>query len=199
MRAFKALMAGAVVGALSAVMTVSAFAATAEYADGKVAVSGLDTSATGQMTVLVVPAECWENDVIVDGSITNDNIYYIDQQANTDAADAWASLGIKGGELEEGDYYVLVGGDNVDSITAIKFTVGEDAQIKFCDVNGDGTVDINDVTRLLRHTSNVEALTYTADELLRICNCNGDAGVDINDVTRLLRHTSNVEKIEGVE
>lgn len=190
-------MAGAVVGALSAVMTVSAFAATAEYADGKVAVSGLDTSATGQMTVLVVPESCWDADLNKVGSIDKDSIYYIDQQANSDAATAWASLGVKGGELADGDYYVLVGGDNVASITAIKFTVGGGTVVAWCDVNRDESVNTADATQLLRYLATLDAWpeVYSSDEdeKLRVCDINKDESVNTADATQLLRYLATLD------
>ena len=52
------------------------------------------------------------------------------------------------------------------------------------DVNGDGSVDINDVTRLIEVVlgSNVEYVVPAAD-----CNVTtGDGSVDINDVTALI-------------
>ena len=57
------------------------------------------------------------------------------------------------------------------------------------DVNGDGAVDIKDVTALLRHVAEVEALSPDAAAL---GNVNGDSSVDVKDVTKLLRYVSEI-------
>lgn len=182
----KALMACAAVGALSAVMATSAFAAT--YSDGKVSATTDLSGYTGQMTVLVLA-----KGADADG-ITSDEILYIDQVEA--GADIFQNMGVKGGTLANGDYVVKIGGDNVEEIIVEEFKVGG---YKFADVNADNAVDADDVTRLLRHTTNAEPLKYTAEELLARCDVTRDSAVDADDVTRLLRHTTNAEPLKGVE
>ena len=69
------------------------------------------------------------------------------------------STAIENGKLKAGTYTVLVGSDAEDAgILSGTLTVTADGTYKFADVNADDTVDANDVTRLLRHTTGAESL-----------------------------------------
>ena len=52
------------------------------------------------------------------------------------------------------------------------------------DVNGDGTVNINDATDIQRHLAELKTLT---DSELAAADTNGDGKVNINDATHLQR------------
>lgn len=72
------------------------------------------------------------------------------------------------------------------------FYIPMDSDFKLGDVNGDGSVDINDVTALIAYV-----LTGDATGLdLRAADVNGDTEVDINDVTSLINFvlTGNMGK-----
>lgn len=188
----KALLAGAAVGALSAIVATSAFAAS--YADGKVSVETDLSEYNGQMTVLVIAKGADEKE----GGIVADDILYIDQTEA--AAGIFQDMGVKGGKLDEGEYIVKIGGENVNNIITETLKIeGDKPAYKFADVNADDNVDAEDVTRLLRHTTGIEPLTYEEEELNARCDVNEDETVDAEDVTRLLRHTTGIEPLEGVE
>ena len=97
---------------------------------------------------------------------TNNWTSFVDYAQGPDFPNAAATLGC---------------GTNVElPVTEIGFTY----EWMLGDVNGDGSVDINDVTRLIEVVlgSNVEYVVPAAD-----CNVTtGDGSVDINDVTALI-------------
>ena len=53
------------------------------------------------------------------------------------------------------------------------------------DVNGDGYININDVTAIQTHIANI--MTLTSDQLA-VADANGDGVVDINDATHLQKY-----------
>ena len=57
------------------------------------------------------------------------------------------------------------------------------------DVNGDGTVDINDATAIQRHLAELTTLT---DSELAAADTNGDGKVNINDATHLQRYLAEL-------
>lgn len=61
------------------------------------------------------------------------------------------------------------------------------------DVNGDGKIDITDVTTVIAHVRGVKLLT--GDSLAR-ANVDGKGGVDITDVTTLIAHVRGVKLIK---
>ena len=213
MRAMKKMLLACTAAGVMAV-AVSASALCAEIAvtdgatykvdDGKYTVS-VDASkmlsgADGQMTVLVTPAGALEKE----GGLQDSDILYIDQLAAADGI--FQEMGVKG-TLEEGKTYdVFVGGENVTneageaSFYRTSFTVGAGKQIKWCDIDGTGKVDANDVTRLLQHTTKYALLEgYTDEELLALADVNKDGKVDANDVTRLLQHTTKYAVIPELD
>lgn len=78
---------------------------------------------------------------------------------------------------------VTVTGQDVDagSIIAQKYQLG--------DVNKDGSINSDDVTRLLRHVAKIEALP---DEDVALGDVTGDKKTDADDVTKLLRFVSHI-------
>lgn len=201
MRAFKkALMAFAAVTAVSAAFAASSFAEalTADYAEGKVTVkTGLE-AASGQMTVLLI-----EKGADADG-ITEDEILYINQ-AGANGNATFGDMGVKGGALEEGKVYTLKIGSDADGFTLLSFdidlTADEDV---WGDVDRNKTVSMDDVLKLVRHTSKIETIIYTDDAVANEAEIKARGDIDLNgivnmdDVLKLVRHTSKIETIEGM-
>ena len=151
---------------------------------------------TGQMTVLVTPKGALEKE----GGLQDSDILYIDQLAAADGI--FQEMGVKGDLVEGSEYDVFIGGENVTneageaSFYRTSFKVGAGKQIKWCDIDGTGKVDANDVTRLLQHTTKYAVLEgYTDEELIALADVNKDGKVDANDVTRLLQHTTKYDVI----
>lgn len=218
MRAMKKmLISAAACGVLAAAVSSSALckqidvtggATYAKDDDGNYTVSvdasKMLTQNSGQMTVMVTTAGALEKT----GGLTNADILYIDQVASAEGI--FKNMGVKG-ELKAGATYdVFVGGSDVKSgneaaFYRTSFTV-EGNTIKWCDVNGDGSITGADATRLLRHTAGIESLVYVVDdetanlaEIKRICDVNKDGSVTGADATRLLRHTAGIESIEELK
>lgn len=195
----KALMAFAAVTAVSAAFAATSFAALTadtDFANGKVTISeGLaDFTADDQVTVLLI-----EKGADADG-ITEDEILYINQAAGNGANDIFGDMGVLGGSLDEAKTYVLkVGSDTGADIMEFEIAApAEDEKDVWGDVDANYVVDADDVTRLVRHTSGAEALTYAEDELVARCDVTLEGVVDADDVTRLVRHTSGAEVLEGM-
>lgn len=151
---------------------------------------------TGQMTVLVTPKGALEKE----GGLQDSDILYIDQLAAADGI--FQDMGVKDALVEGSEYDVFIGGENVTneageaSFYRTSFKVGAGKQIKWCDIDGTGKVDANDVTRLLQHTTKYAVLEgYTDEELIALADVNKDGKVDANDVTRLLQHTTKYDVI----
>lgn len=150
----------------------------------------------GQMTVLVTPKGALEKE----GGLQDSDILYIDQLAAADGI--FQDMGVKDALVEGSEYDVFIGGENVTneageaSFYRTSFKVGAGKQIKWCDIDGTGKVDANDVTRLLQHTTKYAVLEgYTDEELIALADVNKDGKVDANDVTRLLQHTTKYDVI----
>lgn len=62
---------------------------------------------------------------------------------------------------------------------------------EFGDVNGDGAVDITDVTKLISHVRGVKKFTDAYD--LKVANCDQKGGIDITDVTVA------ISKVRGIK
>jgi hypothetical protein len=180
----KALLSCMAVGALSALLAVSAFAAEATYDEGRVSVANAGLGENGgQMTVLVISEETEEklnNGEKLDAA----DILYIDQEE--DADDIFQNMGVKGGELADGKYVVKIGGTNVDDIIVIPFEVGSQSTVVRGDANGDTVVDVNDATSILLYT--VDQYELDGDKLTA-ADANLDNIVDVNDGTTILLYT----------
>lgn len=210
MRAMKKmLISAAACGVLAAAVSTSALCAQIDVDSGatydkdsntvSVAASMLAQN-SGQMTVMVTKAGALEQD----GGLKNDDILYIDQVASADGI--FQNMGVKG-TLEAGKTYdVFVGGSDVKSgneaaFYRTSFKV-EGKTIKWCDINGDGSVNDSDVVRLFQHTTGTKEFAipgdYTAEEWITLADVNGDKSVNDSDVVRLFQHTTGVKPIEGL-
>lgn len=189
----KAAMACMAVGMISAVAAGSAFAADvaseANYADGKVSVADERLGTIGgQMTVLVLAKDA-DND-----GIDANEILYIDQQE--DGTTIFQGMGVKGGKLEDGEYVVKIGGENLDEIIVIPFVVGnKGTTIQLGDCDGIEGIDIRDVSALLQHIAETKLLT---GDYLVAGDCDGVEGIDIRDVSAVLQHIAETKLLGTV-
>ncbi len=218
MRAFKkALMAFAAVTAVSAAFAATSFAADlkVDYAAGKVAITAGMDAIQGQMTVLLIPKGAEEDE---DG-ITEGDILYINQAAaNTanlekkneedlDVNATFGYMGVKGGELKDGWYTLMVGSDAKTftdenktefKLMTVDFEVkstpaGREIQLGDCD--GIAGLDIGDSSAILQHIAGVALLT--GDNLIA-ADCDGITGLDIGDSSAVLQHIAGVALLDKI-
>lgn len=211
MKAFKkAVLSCMAVGALSAMVATAAFADeitvdTATCEAGKITVTSEKLGTyTGQMTVLVISKEA--DDALAEGgTLSASDILYIDQVE--DAAGIFQNMGaranyvdgetkdedgnlVKGdGVLKDGDYVVKIGGDNVDTILTINFTVGG-GTVVLGDVTGEGDVTADDLTGLARHLAKIQLITDP--QLLTNADVTGEGDVTADDLTKLARFLAKI-------
>lgn len=184
----KALLACATVGALSAVVATSAFAATYDKDTGKVSTEKDLSTYTGQMTVLVIEKGADEKE----GGIVAEDILYIDQTEA--AAGIFQGMGVKGGSLANGTYVVKIGGENVDAILTEEFTVGG-REIQLGDCDGIKGIDGGDVLAVFDHMAEIKVLT---DDALIAADCDGITGIDGGDVLAVFDHMAGIKLLGTV-
>lgn len=87
--------------------------------------------------------------------------------------------------------YLTSSNDGTEDYTdKLLFSYEGYAPYKLGDVNGDGEVNIKDVTVSLRHVAEIEKITNPA--LLQAIDVNKSGGPDINDVTVILRYVAEI-------
>lgn len=187
-RMIRVLVAAAV---LVTSLTCSAFAATKDYTtdiDGTVnydvttgkytaTYTGSDLIAGNQYVLLV-------STVGANGErqITQESIQYIDQADEVNFTFIPKTVT---------DAEVLLGGEFADGGASPKVLGTILSQGILGDVTLDGSVNIKDSVRLLRHVAGVEPLTDSV--ALKMADVNEDSAVNIKDSVRLLRHVAGVE------
>lgn len=115
---------------------------------------------------------------------TAENIYYINQKAAANGALAFTNAGgdpIYPMDLVNGTYSIYILGDGKTFDPAASFTY--DAGYIKGDANGDGKVNIDDVTAVLNHVVENRFLTGTNFEAADVVK---DDKINIDDVTKLL-------------
>lgn len=150
---------------------------------------------SGQTTILI-----YDKDVPDPANLTADQILYINQD-DAGTVTTFTGMGLKGGLVAGKTYVIKVGGENLQNGVYVgELSIDESGEVtyKWGDVNADDAVNAEDVTRLLRHTTGAESLTYEEDELIGRCDVTLDGQVNAEDVTRLLRHTTGAESLPGV-
>ena len=191
MKAFKkALMACMAVGALSAVVATSAFAATVSDDKTKVSADTSMADKSGQMTVLVIAKGA------DDDGIQAEDILYIDQQEAAEGI--FQSMGVKGGALADGDYVLKIGGENLDEIIVEEFKVGGSSRvIQLGECDGlTAAVNVNDALAVLEHAAGVKLLTGDA---LIAAECDGlPAAINVNDALAILEHAAGIKTLGTV-
>jgi len=127
-----------------------------------------------QVTVVVVPAKSTD--------ISDGNIYYINQDANSAAATMLTDMGTKALAADT-DYEVWVGGSN-GTIKQGFFTTKEDApEYPLGDANLSGGVDGADATVIMDYGVGLVELTDTA---FKYADVTGNGSVDGADATDIL-------------
>lgn len=193
----KILASCAVVASLTAVMAVSASAATTYDKDTATITTDLvsATDAGKQATVLVYKADS------VDAEATAETIKFIDQQEN--AAGLWATIKAT---LDDGKYVIKMGGENKEDGTAVEvvsdtFTVGAAAgeTVLKGDVNGKDGVTAADSLITLRYTVNNDAAKAVINTPKQefIADVNDKDGVTAADALIILRATVNNESAKS--
>ena len=187
-RMIRALIAAAV---LVTSLTCSAFAATKDYTTDINGTVNYDTAngtysasctglTSGKQYVLLVAEGTPDN-----YAITENSILYIDQ-AGSDGSISFPAFIPK----NIADSVVLLGGEFADgSSPKVLGTILSQGILG--DVTLDGSVNIKDSVRLLRHVAGVEPLTDSV--ALKMADVNEDTAVNIKDSVRLLRHVAGVE------
>ena len=140
----KTFMAVAAVTAVSAAMSVSAMAMSAEYDNGTVTLK--DVKSTGTSQTLLVLSQ--------DDTVTSENVDIVKQIDQKDDSTSFASVPV--GTLADGTYYVRIGGTD-GSLQTATFTVGgvqpggETKEIVIGDVNDKDGVNGADSTMMARY------------------------------------------------
>ena len=203
MKLSKLLVSCVAAGALAAACTTAAFAAdavTATYADGKVTISGFQTYASavsGDLTLLIL-----SEDTTVTSENANNIIKQIDQFGKDTvnvAEDGTYSKEVTVGTLDTAKkYYVRLGGAEVSDLYANGFvatTFGgsnnpyASSTRLIGDASGDGAVDLDDISPIIKHSGGVSRLT---GELLQAADTNDDAAVDLDDISPVIKYSGGV-------
>lgn len=156
MKMKKLLLTCAAVAGVSAALATSSFAEVITNNDGYSKDAGTYsvksdlTSQSGQMTVLIIPKAAYDA-----GTVQDSDIIYIDQTAASSSDSIFQDLGLKGGKtLADGDYYIRIGGDNIDEngIIVEMFTVSSASttpEYTLGDVDDDGEPTSLDAAEIL--------------------------------------------------
>lgn len=189
----KVFLTCAVIGALSAAMSVSAMAAISDasvsssYADGAASVtySGKAT-ANEQVTALVIKADAITE---TDTEISADEILYIDQM-QADSEGAFSFVMPLGSQTEGTQVTVMGGGESVEADGITKQTVtlddgGDDPDPEYTlgDVNDDTLIDVTDAAYVLYF----DAGTRTPTDVEKLAaDVTGDTIIDVTDAAWIL-------------
>lgn len=146
-----------------------------------------DTSvkAGEQYLVLMVAA----NDVTSNKpnyAITSDSLVYINQAASTAGNVAFSTVYPS---CVTDSVILLTGG----SLTEPKLLAKVDAQGILGDVDESGSVNVGDVTKLLRYLANLEKLSNSQ---LSVSDTDRSGSVNVGDATKLLRYLANLDTLE---
>ena len=191
----------AVLMSLTAItMTTSAFAAgngTATYdADAKaVPLDSKDlASATGQLTVVIVPVDAGKEG---HDPITSGNIYYINQAEAGDGEGKFNSIidamKVKDEFVFENEKYeVRIGGEGFDEYLSYIITGEELEKIIYGDANGDKEVLADDAARILQYRAGMDVQIDIA-----AADANGDDEVLADDAARILQYRAGMDVTLG--
>lgn len=119
-------------------------------------------------------------------TITADNLIYINQTSSAEGNVTFKNVYPSG---VRDSVILLTGG----SLTAPKLLGKVDAQGILGDVDESGTVNVGDVTKLLRYLANLEKLS---DSQLSVADTDKSGGINVGDATKLLRYLANLDTLE---
>lgn len=188
--------------AFCAMMCITAFAAdntikTIDLLDSNVTVSGYKDSTNFTLTYNNATDGGYYMVVVLrekTGVITESDVLYINQvtaNGNTATFDGLDKIYPK--EIEADESYIYLSGAGLSGLTHVGTIVPNAAAAPTGlkgDVDLDGDVDADDVTKLLRHVSKIEYITDPVG--LANGEVTGDTSLDSNDVTKLLRFVSKI-------
>lgn len=183
MKIRKLLLTCTAIAGLSAAFAVAANAATYNKTNGTVSFEGDLTSYAGdQMTVILIPESAYKN---LQNGLADKDILYIDQDAAKADSKIFQDMGVKGGKLDPGTYYIRVGGTNIaaDGIIVEKITIASEPTYKLGDVNEDGDIRSNDASLVLDHVVGLAELTGTP---ALAADVNKDGDIRSNDASLIL-------------
>jgi hypothetical protein len=178
-----------VTAAMSAVMCMSVAAHAelqAEYADGSVTLSGIETEAA-QKTLLILTEDATNIDSSAKAYAEGGIIVQIDQDT------AFATVPV--GTLADGTYYVRVGGD-ADKIETTTFKVGGTTAEKVLvgDANQDGEVTTSDSSQVMMYAASMAASAVKDGEksFYAAAYCNGDGEVSTADSSQIMMYAASM-------
>lgn len=199
MKGFKLLASCAVIGALSAVCAASSMAAdysaTATYdaKAGTVSVTAsqdyIDLVGAGDFTLLVLSEDATE--------ITNENSYIVKQIQQGDEATV---SNVKVGDLEDGTYYVRLGGadvsaENEKGFVATTFTVGGEApQVFIGDVDGDKDITAVDCSETAKSVIHMSSAADNSDvNYYAAAYADGDSEITAVDCSEIAKYVVHMD------
>ena len=122
-------------------------------------------------------------------TVNEDNILYIDQAtADADGKITFTEFALKGAAPSDDDFdesSVYIGGGNMTSAEWVGILEKLMEYIKG-DINGDGSIDINDAVTLFQHSllPDVFPIDYTG-----LTDFNKDGSLDLSDAVLLFQHS----------
>lgn len=176
MKIRKLLLTCTAIAGISAAFAVAANAEpivnnTYDKKAGTVSVtSDLSEYAGDQMTVILIPESAYKN---LQNGLADKDILYIDQDAAKADSKIFQGMGVKGGKLDPGTYYLRVGGTNIaaNGILEEKVVVGEDGKIYHMgnlvgEYVDSSSIDLNDAEEIIKLQLglNNEFFNYGYDE-----------------------------------
>ena len=188
MKNFKKVIALGSAVMMSLTMGVSALAATADYEDGFVKLTGIDEviNAENQWTVVVIDA------AKQNATLTAEDLYYINQGTSGDAF--WTDgMGTKV-ELEDGDYIVRIGGETItsaDDLIEITLTVSstpEGPVYILGDVDNNQVINATDAAWILTKYGNSATVLPTPDY---VADVDGNEVINATDAAWVLTKYGN--------
>ena len=117
---------------------------------------------------------------------TANNIYYIDQKSQS--ADGTCTFTIYPKQLTSGTYRLMVASKNSEAAATIVY----DAAYVLGDVDNDGAISVNDVTRVLQEIVSPGLLTATQR---MAADVNKDTTVNVVDATFILQYIAGNKNI----
>lgn len=200
MKIRKLLLTCTAIAGISAAFAVAANAEivtnnTYDKTAGTVSVAtDLKGYAGDQMTVIVIPESAYTSNSIADA-----DILYIDQEAAKADAAIFQGMGVKGGKLDPGTYYIKVGGTNIaaDGIIVEKIVVAADGKIYlYGDVDEDSEVTINDALEIVNfYNYNESVFDDEAEWRLVAGDVDEDSEVSINDALEIVNFYNYNESV----
>ena len=216
MKITKLLLTCTAIAGISAAFAVAANAEivtnnTYDKTAGTVSVAtDLKGYAGDQMTVIVIPEKAYTSNSIADA-----DILYIDQEAAKADSNIFQGMGVKGGKLDPGTYYIKVGGTNIaaDGIIVEKIDVAADGKIyhmgnlvgEYVDWNSIDSDDIYEILKMRAYEESAFDPYFNGDEadldawIWTAANLTGELtdwnSIDSDDIYEILKMRAYEESV----